>query len=210
MAMSDQRIGFVGVGLMGHGMAANILQAGNDLTVIAHKNREPVDDLVSRGAHEASDLQEMAGRADTIILCVTSTPVVEQVIAELKPHLRPGHLVIDTSTSKPESTIRLAEELQADGIALADAPLTGGAQQAAEGVLGAMVGASPEMFNRVESAISPFCREVIHFGPPGAGHRAKLINNYLVMAMMVAITVMTISAVDAALMSGDTPRLTKE
>lgn len=186
--MSVSRVGFVGVGLMGHGMAANLLKAGHDLTVIAHRNREPVEDLVGRGAHEASSLAELAGLVEVIVLCVTGTPVVEQVMAELRGHLHDTHLIIDTSTSDPTSTERLAAELHRDGVELVDAPLTGGAQQAAEGVLCAMVGAHDAAFERAEEILSAFCSRVIHFGGPGAGHRAKLINNYLVMAMVVAIT----------------------
>lgn len=186
--MTESRIGFIGVGLMGHGMAANVLRAGGGLAVIAHRNRAPVADLVGQGAHEAKTYAELAARSDTIILCVTNTPAVEQVVHALRDHLEPHHLIIDTSTSDPASTERLSQELQSRGIEFADAPLTGGAQQAAEGVLCAMVGARDHVFGRAESALSAFCSSVIHFGPPGSGHRAKLINNYLVMAMVVAIT----------------------
>ncbi len=180
-------VGFVGVGLMGHGMALNLLKAGHDLTVVAHRNRRPVDDLVAHGANEASSLAELADACDTIILCVTDAEIVENVIDQLFDHLKPSHLVIDTSTSDPVVTERLAARLADADIAFVDAPLTGGAQQAAEGVLGAIVGGTPQAFERARPVLKAFCTRIGHFGPAGTGHRAKLINNYLVLAMVAAI-----------------------
>ncbi|MGI9463353.1 MAG: NAD(P)-dependent oxidoreductase, partial [Aestuariivirgaceae bacterium] len=147
------KIGFIGVGLMGHGMAANVLKAGHDVTVIAHRNRQPVEDLVARGASEVKNLAEMAGACSTIILCVTDAKVVQGVIDDLFDHLAKDHLIIDTSTSDPAVTEKLAARLNAAGIAFADAPLTGGAQQAAEGVLGAIVGGTPEAFERAKPVL---------------------------------------------------------
>ena len=187
MSKPTTKIGFVGVGLMGHGMAANLLKAGYDLTVIAHRNREPVDDLVSRGAREVKSLAEMAGTSNCIILCVTNADVVQSVIDELFDHLTSDHVIIDTSTSDPVVTETLASRLAATGVELADAPLTGGAQQAQEGVLGAIVGGTEETLARIKPVLEAFCVRIGHFGPAGAGHRAKLINNYLVMSMVASI-----------------------
>ena len=186
--MNKQRIGFVGVGLMGHGMAGNLLKAGYDLAVIAHSNRVPVDDLVEKGAREVMSFAEMARATDCIFMCVSNSSVVEQVIDELLPYLRQSQLIIDASTADPSSTKNVASQLAEKGVAFADAPLTGGPDQAAAGVLGAMVGADEDTFRRAEPILSAFCSRVVHFGPPGTGHGAKLINNYLVMAMVAAIT----------------------
>ncbi|NNE21911.1 MAG: NAD(P)-dependent oxidoreductase [Rhizobiales bacterium] len=187
MSKSAMKVGFVGVGLMGHGMAANLLKAGHDLTVIAHRNRQPVDDLVARGAREAKSLAELAGAAHFIILCVTNADVVQSVVDELFDHLTGDHVIIDTSTSDPVVTEKLAGRLAAKGVAFADSPLTGGAQQAAEGVLGAIVGGSEQTFARIKPVLEAFCTRIGHFGPAGSGHRAKLINNYLVMSMVASI-----------------------
>ncbi len=181
------KIGFVGVGLMGHGMASNLLKAGHDLTVIAHRNRKPVDDLVAKGASEAVDLVALAAASECIILCVTDAGVVERVIEELRDHLVPGQLIIDTSTSDPLVTEQLAAELKQRGVDYADCPVTGGPQQAEEGVLGAIIGGDRETFERVKPIVEAFCSRIGHFGPVGAGHRAKLINNYLVLSMVTAI-----------------------
>ena len=148
------KIGFVGVGRMGHGMASNLLEAGHDLTVIVHRNRAPVDDLVSKGAIEACDLADLAAKSECIFLCVTDAGVVESVIDGLRDHLTPQHLIIDTSTSDPVVTERLAADLKDRGVAYADSPVTGGPQQAVEGVLGAIVGADTETFERVKPTIS--------------------------------------------------------
>jgi len=181
------KIGFVGVGLMGHGMAANLLKAGHDLTIIAHRNRQPVDDLVSRGAREAKSLAELARMSDCIIMCVTNADVVQSVVDELFDHLTSDHVIIDTSTSDPVVTEKLASRLAAKGVELADAPLAGGVQQAEEGVLGAIVGGNEETFARIKPVLEAFCTRIGHFGPAGAGHRAKLINNYLVLSMVASI-----------------------
>jgi 3-hydroxyisobutyrate dehydrogenase-like beta-hydroxyacid dehydrogenase len=187
MSKPTTKVGFVRVGLMGHGMAANLLKAGYDLAVIAHHNREPVDDLVNRGAHEVRSMAEMAGVSNCIILCVTNADVVQSVVDELFDNLTSDHVIIDTSTSGPVVTENLASRLAAKGVEFADAPLTGGAQQAEEGVLGAIVGGTEATFARIKPVLEAFCTRIGHFGPAGAGHRAKLINNYLVLSMVASI-----------------------
>ncbi len=182
------RIGFVGVGIMGHGMASCLLRAGYPLTAIAHKNRKPVDDLVSNGAREAASLAELAAQANVIMLCVSSSAVVEQVVNALAPHLRAGMTVIDTGTSSPVSTQHVAAQLAALDVAFAEAPVTGGVKQAAAGELGALVGADQETFESVRPFLDACCAQVHHFGPPGAGNTAKLLNNYMVTGLIALIT----------------------
>lgn len=171
------KIGFVGVGFMGHGMALRLLGAGHALTVIAHKNRAPVDDLVAKGAREAASLPELAAGQDAIFLCLTGTPQVEAVLGEIAPTLTAGQIVIDTGTSVPQSTERLAAQLSGRGIGWADAPVGGGPQHAARGELASMVGATDGDFARAFPWFEVTSRVIHHMGPPGAGHRAKLLNN---------------------------------
>jgi 3-hydroxyisobutyrate dehydrogenase-like beta-hydroxyacid dehydrogenase len=102
----------------------------------------------------------------------------------MKPRLRAGQIIIDTGTTAPETTRRLAHELSPLGIGYADAPLTGGPEQAAKAELGALVGADAETFARIRPVLACFASRIKHFGPPGSGHVAKLISNYLVIGMI--------------------------
>jgi 3-hydroxyisobutyrate dehydrogenase-like beta-hydroxyacid dehydrogenase len=178
-----ETIGFLGLGLMGHGMARNIVEKGYALTVSAHRNRAPVDDLVSRGAVEVKSVREMAERSSIVFLCVTGSREVEALIRGkdgLKAHLKPGSVIVDCSTADPTSTVALAEELAAAGIALADAPLGGTPVQAAEGKLSAMVGATPETFARIKPVLDTWAAaKIVHLGGPGDGHKMKLLNNFV-------------------------------
>ena len=109
-----KRIGFIGVGLMGHGMGKNLVEKGFPLTILGHRNRQPVEDLVARGAKEAKDVSTLVGRADVIVLCVTGSPQVEDLVYRKDGILeasRSGQIVIDASTSQPGSTLRIAEDL---------------------------------------------------------------------------------------------------
>lgn len=181
-------VGFVGVGIMGHGMASCLMAAGYDLHVIAHRNRQPVEDLVSKGAHEAAALADLASASDIIILCVSNSDVVAQVVNDLSPHLSSGMALIDTGTSDPEATKQVAAQLSALQVDFVEAPVTGGVKQAADGQLGALVGASDAAFARARPVLEAFCAQVHHFGAPGAGNTAKLLNNYMVMGLIALIT----------------------
>ncbi|HSM19068.1 MAG TPA: NAD(P)-dependent oxidoreductase, partial [Hyphomicrobiales bacterium] len=166
-------------GLMGHGMAVNLLKAGHEVTVIAHRNPAPIEDLVGRGARKAANLGELAKQADLIMICVSNSNVVQDVIESLKPHLRAGQIILDMGTSDPAVNRRLASELGAQGVAFAEAPVMGGPAQAADGELGALVGAEPETLERIRPVLEALCASVSHVGPVGAGQTAKLISNYL-------------------------------
>jgi len=177
--MTTEKIGFVGVGLMGHGMAKNILKAGYPLTVIAHSNRAPVEDLVGKGAHEAASLAELAKTSTIVFLCAPGSPQVEAIVADLAPNLAQDAIIVDCSTSDPTSTTRLSQELDARGLHLVDAPLGGTPVQAEEGALSAMVGASDAIFERVKPVIETWAGAIVHIGTTGDGHKMKLLNNFL-------------------------------
>ena len=180
--------GFIGLGGMGSGMVARLLAAGRPVTVLGHRRRAPVDAAKALGAVEAVDARALAGAADTVILCTRTAETAESSVMALLPHLRPGALVIDTGTAPPEVPRRLHALLAERGVAFAEAPLTGGVKQAAEGTLGALVGADDEVFSRVEAALGPCCATIRLFGPPGAAATAKLLNNYMVMGIIALIT----------------------
>lgn len=178
------RIGFIGVGLMGHGMAASMLAKGYPLTVMGNRNRAPVDDLVAKGAAEVGTPADVARSADVVFLCVTDSSVVERLVrgpAGIREAARPGLTIVDCSTANPVSTVALAAELGALGVGYADAPLGGTPAQAELGQLSTMIGATPEVFARIEPICRAWAMKVTHLGPVGDGHKMKLINNFVAM-----------------------------
>ncbi len=178
-----ERVGFIGVGLMGHGMAKNIVEKGWPLTVLAHRKREAVDDLKKRGAEEAASTREIAEKSDIVLLCVTGSPQVEAIVQGSDGLASAGKplLVIDCSTSEPASTRRLAETLAPLGMTLIDAPLSRTPKDAWEGTLDVMVGGDPASVQRARPILEAFAGRVVETGPVGTGHTMKLLNNFLSM-----------------------------
>lgn len=177
-----ESIGFVGVGHMGHGMAKNIVEAGYPLTVIGHRNRAPVDDLIARGAKEAKTAADLAAASDVVFLCLPGSPQVEAIVLEengLAAGLRKGSVIVDCSTSDPVSTIALGERLAPLGIDFADVPLSRTPKEAWEGTLDAFAGATDAVFERIRPVIDTWAGRVVHVGGPGDGHRIKLLNNFV-------------------------------
>ncbi len=181
--MAKERIGFIGVGLMGHGMAGNIVDKGWPLTVMGHRNREPVENLKGRGAAEAASPREVAERSDIVVLCVTGSPEVQAIVQGPDGLAAAGKplVIVDCSTSDPSVTIRLAAELAPAGITLIDAPLGRTPADAQAGTLDVMVGGAPEIVERVRPVLDAFAGRVTHTGPTGTGHTMKLLNNFLSM-----------------------------
>ncbi|MDT7952600.1 MAG: NAD(P)-dependent oxidoreductase [Acetobacteraceae bacterium] len=181
--MNGERIGFIGLGLMGHAMAANIVDKGWPLAVLAHRKREAVDDLVTRGATEVTTPRAMAETCDIVVLCVPGSPQVEANIQGPDGLAAAGKplLIIDCSTSEPATTIRLAEALTPQGIMLIDAPLGRTPKDAWDGTLDAMVGGPAELVARARPVLEAFAGRIVETGPLGTGHTMKLLNNFLSM-----------------------------
>jgi 3-hydroxyisobutyrate dehydrogenase-like beta-hydroxyacid dehydrogenase len=180
----SETIGFIGLGLMGHGMAKNIVEKGYPLVVLGHRNRKPVGDLLSRGATEAGSAKDLAARCSIVFLCVTGSQEVEAIArgAEgLQAGLKPGSVVVDCSTSDPNSTIALAAEFSALGVDFVDAPLSRTPKEAWEGTLDTMVGASDSVFARLQPVLATWAGKIVHIGGTGDGHKMKLLNNFLSM-----------------------------
>jgi hypothetical protein len=180
----SETIGFIGVGLMGHGMAKNIVEKGYPLTVMGHRNRAPVEDLIKRGAKEANTPKELATSASIVFLCVTGSRQVEAVVRGpdgLAAGLKAGSIIVDCSTSDPTSTMALAAELAQHHITLVDAPLSRTPKEAWEGQLDTMVGCSDAIFARLKPVLETWAGRVIHIGGTGDGHRMKLLNNFVSM-----------------------------
>ncbi len=180
--MTD-RIGFIGVGLMGHGMAKNIVEKGFPLTVLAHRKREAVDDLKGRGAKEAASPRAIAEASDVVVLCVTGSPQVEAIVLGEGGLAAAGKplMIVDCSTSEPASTRRLAAELAVKGIAFVDAPLSRTPKDAWEGTLDVMVGGDPANVARARPILETFAGRIVETGPVGTGHTMKLLNNFVAM-----------------------------
>lgn len=182
-------IGFIGAsGLMGHGIAKNLLAKGFAITLTVHHNRERVGDLLAAGAQEASSPAALGG-CDAVILCVTGTPQVEACLLGdngLLARAKPGMVIIDTSTSEPESTQQLGAQCAARGLSFVDAPLARSAPDAERGTLNTMVGATPEIFARIEPVLKAYCENIFHVGGPGSGHIIKLLNNFVAQAICTA------------------------
>ncbi len=188
--MSNPRIGFIGIGMMGHGMAKNLLAKGFPVTLKVNRNRERAADLLAAGAKEAKTHAEVAAASDVVITCVTGSPEVEEVILGRDGVLsaaRAGLLVIETSTAEPGSTARVREALAAKGAILIDAPLARTPKEAEEGRLNTIVGASDADFARAKPVLAAYCENIFHVGPPGAGHTLKLVNNFMALTIAASI-----------------------
>lgn len=188
--MANKKIGFIGVGLMGHGMAKNLLEKGFPTTVLGHQNRAPVDDLVKRGAQEAKNVAELVKASEIVFLCVTGSPQVEDLIYRkggIFDSAASGQIVVDTSTSQPGSTLKIAADLKAKGVRFVDAPLARTPVEAEQGRLNTMVGADDATFREIEPALKAFCENIFHVGEVGVGHKIKLINNCAAIGQMALI-----------------------
>ncbi len=175
-----QKIGMIGIGLMGHGIARNLAKRGYALTVLEHAGNQPLDELRAAGVTTATTAAALAAGADIIILCVTGSPEVEAVLmgeGGVLQGLRAGAVVIDCSTAVPSSTERMAQAVQAAGGRFVDAPMTRTAIEAHEGRLNLLVGAEPALFDEIKPVLACFAENITLAGPTGAGHRMKLLHN---------------------------------
>jgi len=200
-AMSS-RIGFVGLGLMGHGIARNLLAKGFALAFKPHRQRDRLADLVAAGAVEVASHAALARDSDIVFLCVTGSPQVEEVVyadGGLLEGAHDGLTVVDLSTAEPASSDRIRASFAAKGARFIDAPLARTPKEAEEGRLNTMVGASDADFERLMPVFKAFCENVIHAGPPGAGHVLKLVNNMMAMTMAASIAEAMATAAKAGL-----------
>ncbi|WP_144183366.1 NAD(P)-dependent oxidoreductase [Elioraea rosea] len=176
------RVGYIGVGLMGHGAAKHILRNGYPLTILGHRNRAPVDDLLTRGATEAHTPSEMARTSDIVFLCLPSAAEVEATVlgpAGLLEGFSSGATLVDSTSSDPALTRRLGTILAERGVEMVDAPVGRTPREAEEGKLSTFLGGSPDAVARVKPIIASYADTIIEAGPLGAGHTLKLVNNFI-------------------------------
>jgi len=177
-----ERVGIAGVGLMGLGIARNVVAKGYSLIALEHAGNQPLDDLKRSGARTTPSCTALAAECDVVILCVTGSPEVEAVLmgdGGILAGLREGSVVVDCSTSVPSSTVRMAQAVTALGCSFIDAPMTRTAQHAHEGRLNLLVGADAQVLARVKPVLECFADSIVHAGPVGAGHTLKLLHNFV-------------------------------
>ena len=185
----SERVGFIGLGIMGQGMARNLLQVGFDLTVW-NRTASKIDALISDGATRAVSPAELAAHCNLIVLCVSDTPDVEAVLFSddgVFHGARSGSLVIDCSTISPIKTQQFAATLGEKGIHMLDAPVSGGSEGAALGTLSIMVGGEAEQVARAMPYLEAMGKSITHVGGNGAGQMVKLVNQILVANSMLAL-----------------------
>lgn len=188
----SERIGFIGLGIMGRGMAGNLLKAGFPL-VVWNRTAGRMDALVAAGARAGRDPADVAAQSDLIITCVSDTPDVEAVLTGDAPPgvihgVRPGALVIDMSTISPHATRALAARLAERGAHMLDAPVSGGSEGAQRGTLSIMVGGEAAQVERARSAFQAMGKTITHVGGQGDGQLVKLVNQILVVGNALAMS----------------------
>ncbi len=181
--------GFIGLGIMGASMAANLLKAGYEVTVW-NRTASRAEPLVVAGARLGSDPADVAAHSDIVITCVSDTPDVENVI--LGPQgvihgAQPGALVIDCSTISPAATRAIGAQLNEKGVHFLDAPVSGGSEGAAKGTLSIMVGGEAGQLERAMPVLQAMGQTITHVGGQGAGQMAKLVNQILIVVTMQGV-----------------------
>ena len=185
-----ESIGFVGLGIMGSGMAKNLLKAGFDVHVW-NRTASRMDAIVAEGATPATDPADVASKSSIVIICVSNTQDVEDVLfgdRGIVEGAQPDTLIIDTSTISPQATITMHSRLHELGLRMLDAPISGGSEGATNGTLIIMVGGDVSDVNRAMGVLSAMGRQITHVGGAGAGQMVKLVNQIVVVGTMQAIS----------------------
>ncbi len=188
--MATERVGFIGLGIMGKPMARNLMKAGYSL-IVYNRSRGPVDELVSAGARAGASPRAVAEDADVVITMVPDSPDVQQVVLGrdgVLEGLRRGAVLVDMSTISPIVARELAAAVEGKGAHMLDAPVSGGEKGAIEGTLSIMVGGPREVFVRVQPLFQAMGKNIIHIGAHGAGQVTKACNQ-----IVVALTIQAVS-----------------
>jgi 3-hydroxyisobutyrate dehydrogenase-like beta-hydroxyacid dehydrogenase len=200
--MTKPVIGFIGLGLMGGNMVENLQNRGYQLNVM-DLNKEAVATCVARGAKAVTTAKELAASSDIVMLCLTTSAVVEKLVYGddgILAGIKEGAVMVDFGTSIPSSTRKIGADLAAKGAGMIDAPLGRTPAHAKDGLLNIMAAGDLETFNKVKPVLDEQGENVFHLGALGAGHTTKLINNFMgmttVCAMSQAFAVADLAGVD--------------
>ncbi len=184
-----ERIGFIGLGIMGRGMARNLLKAGFEVRDW-NRTASRMDELTTDGAKRTASPADLAAQSDVIVICVSDTPDVEAVVlgeGGIIHGVKPGALVMDMSTISPHATREMAAKLKEKGAHMLDAPVSGGSEGAARGTLSIMVGGEADQFARALPVFQALGKTITHVGEHGAGQMVKLVNQILVVGNALAM-----------------------
>ncbi|MDY6819021.1 MAG: NAD(P)-dependent oxidoreductase [Halobacteriales archaeon] len=185
-------LGFIGLGDMGEPMATHLVDAGHAVTVYDIR-QSAIESLVDAGAVGADSIPAVAEAAEVIFLSLPTPADVEDVVAELAPTIDPGDVLIDTTTSTPQTTAAVADRLADHGVDVLGAPVSGGTTGAQAGTLSVMMGGDRAVYEACKPLVDAFAADVFHVGPaPGHGHGIKLLNNYLSFTGLIAASEATL------------------
>jgi 3-hydroxyisobutyrate dehydrogenase-like beta-hydroxyacid dehydrogenase len=185
-----KRIGLIGVGLMGHGIGKNIVGKGWELHFLNHAGNQPTADLVELGAKPHDEAIDLAAICDVLVLCVTGSPQVEDVLVgsgAVLAALQPGSIVVDCSTAVPSSTRALAAKVRDKGCDFVDAAMTRTPKEAEEGRLNLLVGGEAASIARIRPLLESFAENIFVAGGVGSGHQLKLIHNIISLGTVTLI-----------------------
>src|SRR3989475_12181083 len=188
--MAKERIGFIGLGIMGKPMARNLLKSGHPL-IVHSRSRAPVDELVGAGAADGKSPRGVAHHSDFAIAMLPASPDVQQVVLGrdgVLEGIRPGYVLVDMSKISPLVTQEIANAVTAKGAQMLDAPVSGGEKGAIEATLSIMVGGPEPVFTRVRPVFETLGKNIVHIGGAGAGQVAKACNQ-----IVVALTIQAVS-----------------
>jgi len=184
----SETIGFVGLGIMGSGMVKNLASKGHTVRVWSRSEGKAAEFARSLNIEHAKTLKDLAACSSILMLCVTNTHDVRQVVDEAVSSLKKGSLVIDCSTISPKATEEIAANLRGQDIGFVDAPVSGGSEGAAQGTLAVMAGGTEDDFNRARPILEAFGTRITHMGLAGKGQVTKLLNQILVVVNMLAVS----------------------
>ena len=177
--MSNKKVGFIGAGYMGYGMAKNLIK-DFDVFITAHKNREPIDKLIKEGATEVFTYKELLNlNLDCLMMCVTNTPIAINIAEELVSLISNELLIIDLTTHNKNGTTEMKNIFNSSNIKYTVNPVMGGPVQSEEGVLGGIWGGDIKDFDNSKIFLQSFCKNVFNFGSVEKAAQAKLLSNFL-------------------------------